>query len=150
MKIDTTVLAAQPFLKGLSRSQLEVLANSALEVEFPAGKLIFQEGESANRFYILLDGEVSLESGTDKSARQIQKIHVGDVLGWSWLFPPHQWCFNARAVKPTKAIIFLAPSLRESCERDNTLGYELMKRVSKLVIERLQATRLHLLKATKA
>jgi CRP/FNR family cyclic AMP-dependent transcriptional regulator len=125
MKIDTTVLAAQPFLKGLSRSQLKVLANSALEVEFPAGKLIFQEGESANRFYILLDGEVSLESGTEKSARQIQKIHAHDVLGWSWLFPPHQWSFNARAVKPTKAIIFLASSLRESCERDNTLGYEL-------------------------
>jgi len=125
MKIDTTVLAAQPFLKGLSRSQLKVLANSALEVEFPAGKLIFQEGESANRFYILLDSEVSLESGTEKSARQIQKIHAHDVLGWSWLFPPHQWSFNARAVKPTKAIIFLASSLRESCERDNTLGYEL-------------------------
>jgi CRP-like cAMP-binding protein len=150
MKIDTTVLAAQPFLKGMSRSQLEVLANNALEVEFPAGKLIFQEGESANRFYILLEGEVALESGHAPAARLIQKIQANDVLGWSWLFPPHQWSFNARAVKPTKAIIFIATTLREVSEKDHTLGYELMKRVSKLVIERLQATRLHLLKTTKA
>ena len=147
MKIDTALLAAQPFLKGLSQAQLAALADNALEVEFPAGKKIFTEGLAANRFYILLAGEVALESKAGgKGKRLIQTIKAGDVLGWSWLIPPYKWHFDARAVKPTKAIIFFAITLRELCDKDHTLGYEWMKRVSKVVIKRLQAARLQSLK----
>lgn len=150
MKIDTALLAAQPFLKGLSRQQLEVLSNNAMEIEFPAGRMIFNEGLAANRFYIILAGEVALESAAGKKAgRLIQTIKAGDVLGWSWLFPPYKWNFDARAVKPTKAIIFFATTLRELCESDHALGYEWMKRVTKVVIERLQATRRQSLKRGK-
>lgn len=150
MKIETTLLAAQPFLKGLTQSQLTVLSNNAMLVEFPADKMIFEEGLAANRFYILLEGEVSLEARNKSGpADHIQTIKAGDVLGWSWLFPPHKWSFDARAAKPTKAIIFFATTLRELCDKDHELGYELMKRVSKVVIERLQATRIQLLKHGK-
>ncbi len=152
MNIDSTVLAAQPFLKGLSKPQLEMLANNALEVEFPADKLIFSEGLAANRFYVILKGEVALESAAGKKGvppKLIQTIKTGDVIGWSWLFPPYKWNFDARAVKPTKAIIFFAATLRKQCETDPKLGYEIMKRVSKVVIGRLQATRWQLLSKKK-
>jgi CRP-like cAMP-binding protein len=150
MKIDATLLAAQPFFKGLSKQQLEVLSNNAMEVELPAGKIIFNEGLAANRFYIILEGEVALESATGKKRSQlVHTIKAGDVLGWSWLFPPYKWNFAARAVKPTRAIIFFATNLRELCERDNVLGYELMKRVTKVVIKRMQSARLQLLKRGK-
>jgi len=79
----------------------------------------------------------------------IQTIASGDVLGWSWLFPPYKWNFDARAVKPTKAIIFFAVNLRRQCENDPKLGLELMTRVAKVVITRLQATRQQLLKQKK-
>ena len=153
MKIDSLLLAKQPFLKGLSQSHLVALSNNALEVEFPADKIIFKEGFDANRFYIILEGEVALESTDgkkekEKGARCIQLVKAGDVLGWSWLFPPYKWNFNARAVKPTRAIIFLARNLREQCEQDKAFGYELMKRVSKVVIKRLQSTRVKMLKTT--
>ena len=150
MKIDSVLLAAQPFLKGFSKPQLEVLSNNALQVEFPVDQMIFKEGLDANRFYIILEGEVALESADVKngSSQLIQTIKAGDVLGWSWLFPPYKWNFNARAVKPTRAIIFLARNLREQCEQDKAFGYELMKRVSKVVIKRLQSTRVKMLKTT--
>lgn len=149
MKIDATLLAAQPFLKGLPKHQLEILANNAMEVDFPADKLVFSEGLTANRFYIILEGEVALEAAAKKKGAQpdlIQTIKAGEVLGWSWLFPPYKWHFDARAVKPTKAIIFFAPTLREQCESDPTLGYQLLKRVTEVVIKRLQSTRQQLLK----
>ena len=152
MKIDTTVLAAQPFLRGLSKQQLEMMSNNAMEVEFPAGKMIFNEGLPAHRFYVILKGEVALESsGSKKDGKPdlIQTIKAGDVMGWSWLFPPYQWSFDARAVKPTRAIIFFATTLRELCESDHALGYEWMKRVTKVVIERLQATRRQSLQPSK-
>jgi len=147
MKINTTLLAAQPFLKGLSQAQLAVLADNAMMVEFPVGRLIFEEGLDAHRFYVILEGSVALETANGSvESDLISTISAGDVLGWSWLFPPYKWNFNARAVTPTKAIIFFAPTLRELCERDHDLGYELLKRVSQVVIARLQSTRLQSLK----
>jgi CRP/FNR family cyclic AMP-dependent transcriptional regulator len=152
MKIDPTLLAAQPFLKGFTRQQLELMSNNAMAVEFPAGKTIFDEGLTANRFYVILKGEVALESRSRKKGSRpklIQTIKAGDVLGWSWLFPPYEWNFAARAVKPTTAIIFFATTIRKQCESDPRYGYELMKRVSKVVIKRLQSTRYQLLKRKK-
>jgi CRP-like cAMP-binding protein len=144
MKIDTTLLTKQSFFKGLTKPQLELLSVNAMEVAFPAGKIIFNEGEKANHFYVILKGEVSLESAAKKKGGRpthIQTIKAGDVLGWSWLMAPYKWRFDARAVKPTNAIIFFGTNLREQCESDPRLGYELMKRVTKVVITRLQASR---------
>jgi CRP/FNR family cyclic AMP-dependent transcriptional regulator len=78
----------------------------------------------------------------------IQIIGAGDVLGWSWLFPPFCWHFDARAVKPTEAIFIYGTRVRELCDEDHDLGYELMKRTAEVVIRRLQATRRHLLGQT--
>lgn len=110
--------------------------------EFMAGDVILNEGDSANRFYLILEGKVDLESlemGT--GAVQIQTLGKGDVLGWSWLFPPYYWHFDARAVVPTKAIFFYGTRLRELCGDNHDLGYELMTRVSEIIIKRLQAAR---------
>jgi CRP/FNR family cyclic AMP-dependent transcriptional regulator len=144
MKIDTKILAAQPFLKGLSVQQLETLAQETMAAGFPAGRAIFREGQPANRFYLILEGEVALEAPArekDGEPHLIQTIGAGDVLGWSWLFPPYYWHFDARAVKPVKAIFIYGTRVRELCENDHDLGYELMKRTVEVVIERLQSTR---------
>jgi CRP-like cAMP-binding protein len=71
----------------------------------------------------------------------IQILGAGDVWGWSWLFPPYYRQFGARAVEPTDAIFIYGTPLREECESDQELGYELMKRVSAVMLQRLQATR---------
>jgi CRP/FNR family cyclic AMP-dependent transcriptional regulator len=152
MQIDTTTLVAQPFLKGLSRQQLDLLFSNSMPVEFPEGESIFREGQLANRFYLILEGEVALESAArekDGDPDLIQTIGAGDVLGWSWLFPPYYWHFDARAVKSTKAIFIYGTRLRESCEENHDLGYELMKRISEIVIKRLQATRRRLFEQGK-
>lgn len=143
MQIDTTMLAEQPFFRGLSESLLESLAKEAMPVEFKAGELIFNEGGLANRLYLLLSGKVALEFPTDLEHEPvaIETIGDGSVLGWSWLFPPYYWHFDARALTPVKAIFFYGTRLREQCETDHELGYELMKRISGVLIERLQATR---------
>lgn len=152
MPITTAILAAQPIFKGLSAAHLELLLNNSMEVEFPAGKSIFVEGELANRFYLVLKGEVALEStakGKAGAPQLIQTIGAGDLLGWSWLFPPYFWRFDARAVKATKAIFIYGTRVRELCESDLKFGFELMRRMTEVVIGRLQSTRSQLLKQTR-
>lgn len=146
MQITPDLLAAQPFLKGLSAAQLELLTGDAMLTEFKKDEMIFEEGGPANRFYILLSGKVALESpcpkcDDERGTVQIETISAGNVLGWSWLFAPYYAHFNACALSPVKAIFFYGTRLREQCENDHDLGYELMKRIAQIFIERLQATR---------
>jgi CRP-like cAMP-binding protein len=140
------LLAEHPFLNGMKPEHLATLAASAMQTDFAAGELIFREGEIANRFYLIERGKVALETPTlESSVVPIQILGDNDVLGWSWLFPPYYWHFNARAVEPTAAIFLYGTRLREQCEQDHEFGYELMKRVCQVLIQRLQATRKKLL-----
>jgi len=128
----TARLARHPFLAGLNRSQLAMLADCATTVQFQKEQVIFREGDRADRFYLIETGKVDLESSGG----------LGDpMLGWSWLFPPHVWTFTARAVEPTTAIFFDGAILQEYCEKDHSFGYEFLKRMNLVMYQRMQATR---------
>ena len=138
------LVAEQPFLHGLSQRCLDRLANSAMRIQFEPGQSIFKKGDPANRFYLILQGEVVLEA-PDKNGvvHRVQRLGARDALGWSWLFPPYYWQFDAVASRPTDAIFFYGTRLRQECEKDHELGFELMKRMSRVAIARLQTTRQH-------
>jgi CRP-like cAMP-binding protein len=141
-------VAAHPFFIGLSAHHLRLLSDCAIRTHFGRDQIIFREGETANRFYLIETGKVALESSARADAPVIiDTIGAGDLLGWSWLFPPYAWHFTARAVEPTAAIFFYGTVLREYCDRDPTLGLELFKRMSEVMTRRLQAARVRLLKA---
>lgn len=147
MKALKSTIADHPFLKGLSPAHLQVMTDCAMRCHFDAGQLIFEEGEMANRFYLIETGKVALVTSTFGEPHRIQVIGAGDVLGWSWLFPPYCWHFNARAVEASDAIFFYGTRLREACETDHDLGYEIMKRMTEIIIKRLHATRYELISA---
>jgi CRP/FNR family cyclic AMP-dependent transcriptional regulator len=138
----TTRVALHPFLAGMNRRHLALLTDCAMAVHFKKGQVIFREGELANRFYLIETGKVILESsGGLGDPVVIDTIGAGDLLGWSWMFPPHTWHFTARAVELITAIFFSGTILREYCEKDHSLGYELLKRMSLVMSRRMQAAR---------
>jgi CRP-like cAMP-binding protein len=141
-----TRVALHPFLAGMNHTQLALLTDCAIPVHFKKGQIIFREGEIANRFYLIESGKVVLEStGGLGDLIVIDTIGAGDLLGWSWMFPPYVWHFTARAVEPTEVIFFYGTILREYCERDPALGYELFKRMSAVMVKRLQSARQRML-----
>jgi CRP/FNR family transcriptional regulator, cyclic AMP receptor protein len=140
------LLAEQPFFQGLLPQQLLLLADSAMEKQFEPGESILQEGSPANRFYLILTGAVALESELPERGRMvIETLGPGDDLGWSWLFPPYSLQWSARAQESTKTIFFYGTRLREQCELDHELGYELTRRVAQVLIKRLRATQQRLI-----
>lgn len=117
-----------------------------MRTRFEVDQTVFREGEQANRFYLIEQGRVVLESKAESDKPiVIDTIGNGDLLGWSWLFPPYVWHFTARARQPTGAIFFYGTVLREYCERDPELGFELLKRMSAVMTRRLQLARQKLL-----
>lgn len=135
--IELEEVAQHPFLRGLKPPHLAALADCAMRLHFAPGDRILREGDPANRFYLLISGAVSLEAQRGERRVTLQTITGGDVLGWSWLFPPYYTHFDARATEPVEAMFFYGTRLREMCERDHDLGYEILTRVTRVVIERL-------------
>ena len=147
-KVDHTVeaeplamrVALHPFLAGMKRTQLALLTDCAMAAQFKTGQTILGEGEFANRCYLIETGKVVVESGGSVGEPLvIETIGAGDLLGWSWMFPPYVWQFTARAVEPTSTIFFYGTILREYCEKDHSFGFELLKRISAVMVKRLQA-----------
>ena len=140
------VVRQHPFFRGLSPEHLALVGTCAGNIRFDADAYIYHRGEPADHFYLIETGRVALNvESIDQSAITLDTVEPGEVLGWSWLFPPYQWQFSARCSEPVKAYVFDAACIRRKCETDNALGYQLMKRFSGIMLERLQAARLQLL-----
>jgi len=135
-----------PTFAGLEPRWLELIAGCGLNRTFAAGERLASEGEEADTFFVVRHGRVALEIAAPGAGElMIETLGEGAVVGWSWLFPPYRWSFDARAVEPVRAIVFDGACLRGKCEDDKELGYELMRRFAAVMLDRLQATRLQLL-----
>ena len=130
------------FLKGLSSEQLGALARIASRKQFKPGEAILRQRETADRFYLIEEGRVSLDYELPRQRRvQIQEIGPGEALGWSWLAKPYKWQFSATAIERVTVSAFRVADLRELFARDPALGYAIMERAAQALLERLQATR---------
>jgi CRP/FNR family cyclic AMP-dependent transcriptional regulator len=141
-----SLLVDVPFFEGLAQSEIELLAGCAKNVRFTAGEQLFREGDPADSFFVVRHGAVALETFVlGRGAVMIETVEAGEVIGWSWLFAPYRWHFDARALGVVRATAFDGTCLRQKCEADPVLGYALMARFAQVLIERLQWTRLRLL-----
>jgi CRP/FNR family transcriptional regulator, cyclic AMP receptor protein len=146
IEVTAAALAAHPFLRGMPNDQLSVLAEAACDVRFPARYRIFEDGGSAARFWLIQSGHISLDLHIPgEGPVVIETIGMGELLGWSWLFPPYRWAFGAVSATPVEAFEFDAPAVREACAADLGLGYEFSRRISRVLAKRLQATRIRLI-----
>ena len=140
------ILKEHPFLEGLDDRHIKLLEGCASNVAFKAGEYIFREGDNADKFYIIRHGKTQIETFIpQKGPLAIQTREAGEIMGWSWLIPPYKWHFDARAYELTRAIALDGKCLREKCEQDHDLGYEIMKRFALLIAQRLDATRMQLM-----
>jgi CRP/FNR family transcriptional regulator, cyclic AMP receptor protein len=141
-----TLIADSPVFAGLDPAYLELIAGCAQTAGFEADQYLFREGDQADTFYLVRHGRVGIETVVaGRGALTVETVDVGDVVGWSWLFRPFRWHFDARAIDPVRAIAFDGACLRGKCDQDHTLGYELLNRFSPVMLERLLATQLQLI-----
>ncbi|HEX7683941.1 MAG TPA: cyclic nucleotide-binding domain-containing protein [Trinickia sp.] len=140
------ILLEHPFFAGLAPAHSRLISGCARNHRFNAGHYLLREGESANEFFLIRHGKVALEIVAPGQAPiVVATLGAGEIVGTSWLIPPYRWTFDVRAVELTRAIGMDARCLRDKCEADHDLGYELMKRFLPIFVKRLEATRLQLL-----
>lgn len=139
-------LAGHQFTRGMPADYVAALSGVAKHIKVPARHRLFDEGGTADRFWLIQAGQVALDMQVPgRGLVVIEALGMGDVIGWSWLYPPYQWRLGAIALRPTQAFEVDGPAVREMCAADAGFGYELTHRFLLVVVNRLQATRSRLL-----
>lgn len=134
------------FFTDIEPAFCSLVCGCAKNVRFEAGQYLFHEGEAAEQFYLIRSGRVALEiAAPGRGAITFQTLGEGEIVGVSWLIPPYRWLFSAKALDRVRAISMDAKCLRQKCEDDHDLGYEMMKRFMPILLERLHATRIQIL-----
>ncbi len=146
MKTIAELIAEQRFFRGLDRDGLDLIAGCGRNVHFAPGERILTAGEPADAFYLLRSGRAALGFYVpERGTVVVDTLGQGDVLGWSWLFEPYRWQFDADALEPVSGVAFDARCLRDKCEADPRLGYLLTQGFARVMLGRLQSVRLRLL-----
>jgi CRP-like cAMP-binding protein len=132
--------------RALSAGHRQRLMRLAREVSFPLGARLFEEGGRADRFWIIRTGTVDLDMRVPgRRAAVIESLGHNELLGWSWLYPPHSWHLGAEASSPVRAYEFDATTVRTICKEDPDFGRSVAEWVGMVVAHRLQAARIRLL-----
>ena len=140
------ILSEHPLFHDLSPEYLKLLSACARHEWFKPGEFIFRHGEDADHFYLIRRGTVALEMSTvERGVITIQTLSKGDLLGFSWLLPPYRHHNDAYVLKWTRAVSINAHCLREKCEIDQKLGYQLMRRFLPVIADRLQHAELQMM-----
>ncbi len=141
------LLRDHSFFEGLDPRYLGLLVGCATNVRFDEGAYLFREGGPADAFFLIRHGKVAVEIAAPGQAHiVVETIGEGGVVGYSWLLGrSHRAKFDVRALTATIALSLDGVCLRGKCEEDNRLGYDLMQRFARVVVQRLQSTRLQLL-----
>ncbi|MEV7415284.1 cyclic nucleotide-binding domain-containing protein [Streptomyces sp. NPDC089919] len=131
----------------LSAQHRERLMALAHEANFPAGARLFDEGTPAERFWIVRSGTVTLDVDVPgaRHPAQIESLGPGELVGWSWLFPPYVWQLGAEAMTPVRTHEFDALAVRMLMDADPGFGSAFGHWVGRVLAHRLQVARVRLL-----
>jgi CRP-like cAMP-binding protein len=142
----TTEAAVADALGAMTAPHRALLAAGSRVVTFAPGVFLFREGGTADTLYLLREGRVAIELfAPGRGAITIETVGPGDLVGWSWLFPPYRLHFDARALTAVTADAVDAAGLRARCEADTDFGVDLLTQLSRVLLDRLQSTRMRLL-----
>ena len=139
-------LQAFPMFAELSSDQLTAVARVAREVNFKAAERLFDEGQHAERCWMIVRGCVAIDANVPgRRPVIVQTLGPGEIVGWSWLIPPYRWHFGAVTVAPTTTIAVDTEKILALAENDPSFGYPLARHLLGMLLNRLQSTRARLL-----
>lgn len=146
MRSPEEVLTEHPFFKGMKAQHLEFLVSVARPLHIETNHFLFRQGGEADCFLVVDQGDMAIELHVGaKGARIIQTVGAGEVIGWSWLYPPHRWMYDGRALDNVDCLCLDGEAVRERMGTDHEFGYEVLCRFGEVIVAALNRARLQLL-----
>jgi CRP/FNR family transcriptional regulator, cyclic AMP receptor protein len=144
--VSADLLEAYEVFRGLTRPQLEALAQVGETKEVAAGERIFTQRDPADGLFVVRTGLVNilLDAGVAGEV-SVSTIGAGNAFGWSGVLDPHTYTATARAIERTNLSIFPAAPLRRLMEKDKDFAVAVLMAVGRMTASRLQDTRYQLI-----
>lgn len=143
--VPTETLRSLSCFAGLSAESLKAVAAIAEERPFKAGQTLWREGDSVHCLYIVRQGEIDviyhLQSGKQCV---VDTVVGGELTGWSAVVEPYRHTATCVARTDGRGLCMEAGAIRALCEKDPSLGYNLLKQVARTLSSRLEGARMQL------
>jgi CRP-like cAMP-binding protein len=140
--ISKRILKWYPLFSGLSDYMLEEISLISTEIQLEEGEWLFCEEAEADKFYFVVDGEISLTTQIylNDEVRHLEAtepVCAGEILGWSALIKPHRYTLGGKARTKSKLIQIDGAPFRELLDDNPDYGYHIIKNISEVIGERL-------------
>ncbi len=144
--ISPELLRRYPYFAGIDEASLrEIAMNTDEKQRVPIGTRLFSEGEAVKHLGLIVSGEVNIQYLLGNGEmRTVDTLVGGDLLGFSALIEPYKYTSFGTTTQPTDLVLIDASTLRDLCNRDPQLGYQLTLQVAKLLAHRLEGARVQL------
>lgn len=140
------LVAGHPFTSGLSPAEVTAISAGARLVDLVPGEHLFREGRPADHAYLVTHGHIAIEVHLpQRGTVAVSTVGPGELLGWSWMLPPHAWRFDATARSAARLVALDARAIRTACDHDPALDRRVSRQVIRTMTARLEAARHQLL-----
>ena len=134
------------FLAEIPPQYVALIEGIAQARRYSPGDCLFSEGSPATEFQIIRQGHVRLEmSVSGRGKVGLLTVGPGEILAWSALLSDGKLTATGTALDSVEILAVPGPALRQVCERQQELGYQVMRQLAVALSRRLLATRIQLL-----
>jgi signal transduction histidine kinase len=118
----------------LPEEELSLLLTQSKEEFFEANKIIFKEGDTADRFYMLLEGSVEVWKNFDTAYADILAVrHPGICFGEMSLIDDLPRSATIKTISPVKLLTLDKEHFQQTIKEQPNVALGIMKTVSKMV-----------------
>jgi CRP-like cAMP-binding protein len=129
-------LKQKDIFRAMNKSFIKKIMDVSTTESYQQGDLLFQQGDSASQFYILLKGRIKLILGETGQAVYIVS-HAGEAFGWSSLIERETYTASAECMTPAKLLRFDQEKILKIIENDPANGLIFFKRLADILGNRL-------------
>ena len=125
-------LATIPLFATLPSEEIQHLVSTLSLTNFPSGRVLFNEGRTDDKFFVLLEGKVEVVKSLGKPEERILGVReAGNLLGEMSLFS-RDGCHTAsvRALTPLRLLRVTHTELDALLHRQPQLAYEIIRLLS--------------------
>jgi CRP-like cAMP-binding protein len=129
-------LKQKDIFRAMNKSFVKKIMNVSTTESYEQKDLLFQQGDLANRFYILLKGRIKLILGETGHAVYIVS-NAGEAFGWSSLIDRETYTASAECMTLVKLLRFDQEKVLKTLEEDPANGLVFFKRLADILGNRL-------------